>query len=142
MNLNINRLWHLEEGEMFYKPKFQDMIDVRSGINYITCFDVNGKERSFPFSDKILDIHYATTMVDDSNIEIITGDVIEVDFVFGNKHRVAIVKHKIGRDTIFDFHPQILSPSLGIAYLLSRNVKSIKIIGHMYEDHSKVGGLG
>jgi len=115
---------------------------VRSGINYITCFDVNGKERSFPFSDKILDIHYATTLVDDDHREIITGDVIEVDFVFGNKHRVAIVKHKIGRDTIFDFHPQILSPSLGIAYLLSRNVKSIKIIGHMYEDHSKVGGLG
>ena len=63
-------------------------------------------------------------------------------FVFGNKHRVAIVKHKIDRNVIFDFHPQILSPSLGIAYLLSRNVKSIKIIGHMYEDHSKVGGLG
>ncbi len=91
MNLNMNRLWHLEEGEMFYKPKFQDMIDVRSGINYITCFDVNGKERSFPFSDKILDIHYATTLVDDDHREIITGDVIEVDFVFGNKHRVAIV---------------------------------------------------
>ena len=56
MNLNMNRLWHLEEGEMFYKPEFQDMIDVRSGINYITCFVVNGKERSFPFSDKILDM--------------------------------------------------------------------------------------
>ena len=137
MNLNMNRLWHLEKEEMFYKPEFQDMIDVRSGIN-----DINGKERSFPFSDKILDIMYATTLVDDDHREIITGDVIEVDFIFGNKHRVAIIKHKIGRDTIFDFHPQILSPSLGIAYLLSRNVKSIKIIGHMYESHDKVGGLG
>ena len=107
MNLNMNRLWHLEEGEMFYKPEFQNMIDVRSNIQYISCFDVNGKERSFQFSDKILDIHYATTLVDDDHREIITGDVIEVDFVFGNKHRVAIVKHKIGRDTIFDFHPQI-----------------------------------
>ena len=142
MNLNINRLWHLEKEEMFYKPNPQLQNDIRTSIYYITCFDKNDKEHSFPYSDKILDIHYATTMVDDNNIEIITGDVIEVDFVFGNKHRVAIVKHKIGRDTIFDFHPQILSPSLGIAYLLSRNVKSIKIIGHMYEDHSKVGGLG
>ena len=142
MNLNMNRLWHLEDEQMFYKPEFQQQSDIRASNNYITCYDINGKERSFSYSDKILDIHYATTMVDDDLREIITGDVIEVDFVFGNKHRVAIIKHKIGRDTIFDFHPQILSPSLGIAYLLSRNVKSIKIIGHMYEDHSKVGGLG
>ena len=142
MNLNMNRLWHLEEGEMFYKPEFEDQLDIRASNNYIKCFDKNGKERSFSYTDKILDIHYSTTITDDNNVEIITGDVIEVDFVFGNKHRVAIVKHKIDRNTIFDFHPQILIPSLGIAYLLSRNVKSIKIIGHMYEDHSKVGGLG
>lgn len=142
MNLNINRLWHLEKEEMFYKPNPQLQNDIRASSHYITCFDKNDKEHSFPFSDKILDIMYATTLVDDGHKEIITGDVIEVDFVFGNKHRVAIVKHKIDRNVIFDFHPQILSPSLGIAYLLSRNVKSIKIIGHMYEDHSKVGGLG
>lgn len=142
MNLSINRLWHLEKEEMFYKPVFQEQSDIRASVNYIKCYDINGKEHSFPYTDKIIDIHYATTMVDDDHKEIITGDVIEVDFVFGNKHRVAIVKHKIGRDVIFDFHPQILSPSLGIAYLLSRNVKSIRIIGHMYEDHDKVGGLG
>lgn len=142
MNLSMNRVWHLEEGEMFYKPEFQEQMDIRASNNYIKCFDKNGKERLFSYTDKILDIHYATTIVDDDHKEIITGDVIEVDFVFGNKHRVAIIKHKIGRNVIFDFYPQILSPSLGIAYLLSRNVESIKIIGHMYEDPAKFGGLG
>jgi len=141
MNLNMNRLWHLEKGEMFYKP-IPEQTALTSNNFSIKCYDVNGKENVFPWKENIVDIHYATTLVDDSNREIITGDVIDIKFTLGNRHKVAIIKHKVDGNIIFDFYPQILSPSLGIAYLLSRNVDTIKIIGHMYEDHSKVGGLG
>lgn len=143
MQLQMKRLWHLEQGEMFYKPEPVDRIDIRAaGVDYIKCYDINGIEKSFPWKDTIVDIQYATTLVDDNLNEIISGDVIDVKFILGSRYRVAIIKHKVDRNIIFDFYPQILSPSLGIAYLLSRNVESIKIIGHMYEDPSKFGGLG
>lgn len=143
MQLKMKRLWHLEESQMYYNPEPAEQTDIRaSNVSYIDCYDANGNKKSFPWKDNIVDIQYATTLVDDKLNEIISGDVIDVKFVLGSRYRVAIIKHKVDRNIIFDFYPQILSPSLGIAYLLSRNVESIKIVGHMYEDPSKFGGLG
>jgi hypothetical protein len=141
MKLEMNRVWAKQEEKMFYKPEIIGSTRI-GGETYIKCVDLQGNSREFVNKESIIDIMYDTTIIDDDQNPIISGDIIKVKLRTGEQSTVAIMSHKIGTLTFFDFEPRLVTPSLGIGYLLSANVFSVEKIGNIYEIPTNFGGLG
>jgi hypothetical protein len=141
MKLEMNRVWAKQEEKMFYKPEIIGSTRI-GGETYVKCVDLQGNSREFVNKESIIDIMYDTTIIDDDQNPIISGDIIKVKFRSGEQSTVAIMSHKIGTLTFFDFEPRLVTPSLGIGYLLSANVFSVEKIGNIYEIPTNFGGLG
>lgn len=141
MRLEMNRVWAKQEEQMFYMP---EIIGSRTigGETYIKCVDLQGNSREFTNKESIIDIMYDTTIIDDNENPLISGDIIKVKLRNGEQSTVAIMTQKIGTLTFFDFEPRLVTPSLGIGYLLSANVFSVEKIGNIYEIPTNFGGLG
>jgi hypothetical protein len=142
MKLTMNRVWAKQEEKMFYQIEIIGSTRI-GGDTYVKCVDLLGNSREFIDKESIIDIMYDTTLIDDYENSIITGDIIKVKLRDElEKITVAIMTHRIGTLTFFDFEPRIVTPSLGIGYLLSANVVSIEKIGNIYEIPKNFGGLG
>ena len=141
MKLEMNRVWAKQEEQMYYKPEIIGSARI-GGETYVKCVDLQGNSREFTNKESIIDIMYDTTLIDDNQNPIISGDIIKVKLRNGEQSTVAIMTHKIGTLTFFDFEPRLVTPSLGIAYLLSANVFSVEKIGNIYEIPTNFGGLG
>lgn len=100
---------------------------------HVECIDDNGKSHSLP---KItLDFIYGTGIADDNDNEICSEDIIEVEFKTFGIMKLVIKLMDVGRnDYYLDFYPKLHNPSLGVGYLLSNNVKKIKILGNAIEN--------
>ena len=141
MKLEMNRVWAKQEEKMFYKPKIIGSTRI-GGETYVKCVDLQGNSREFINKESIIDIMYDTTIIDDDQNSLISGDIIKVKLRSGEQSTVAIMSHKIGTLTFFDFEPRLVTPSLGIGYILSANVFSVEKIGNIYEIPTNFGGLG
>jgi hypothetical protein len=141
MKLEMNRVWAKQEEKMFYKPEILPSTKI-GNETYIKCVDLQGNSREFANKESIIDIMYDTTMIDDNRNPIISGDILKVKLRNEEEITVAIMTHKIGSLTFFDFEPRFIIPSLGIGYLLSANVYSVEKIGNIYEIPTNFGGLG
>lgn len=100
---------------------------------HVECIDDKGKSHSLP---KItLDFIYGTGIADDNDNEICSEDIIEVEFETFGVMKLVIKLMDVGRnDCYLDFYPKLHNPSLGVGYLLSNNVKKIKILGNAIEN--------
>ena len=132
MKLELYRVWAREEDKMYFKPEIIGSFGL-TGNTYIKCYDKDGNEKNLPYMDSIVDVMYDTTMIDDKKRSIISGDILEVEIRNEGKQQVYIMTHKYNSHIFFDFQPRIITPSLGIAYLLSANVVSVNVIGNIYE---------
>jgi hypothetical protein len=141
MKLEMNRVWAKQEEKMFYKPEIMGSTRI-GGETYVKCVDLQGNSREFVNKESIIDIMYDTTLIDDNRNPIISGDILKIKLRSGEQSTVAIMSHKIGTLTFFDFEPRFIIPSLGIGYLLSANVFSVEKIGNIYEIPTNFGGLG
>ena len=141
MKLEMNRVWAKQEEQMFYMPEIIGSARI-GGETYVKCVDLQGNSREFTNKESIIDTMYDTTIIDDNENPLISGDIIKVKLRNGEQSTVAIISHKIGTLTFFDFEPRLVTPSLGIGYLLSANVFSVEKIGNIYEIPTNFGGLG
>ena len=141
MKLTMNRVWAKQEEKMFYNPEIIGSARI-GGETYLKCVDLQGNSREFIDKESIIDIMYDTTLIDDNRNPIISGDIIKVKLRNEEEITVAIMSHRIGTLTFFDFEPRLVTPSLGIGYLLSANVFSVEKIGNIYELPTDFGGLG
>jgi hypothetical protein len=141
MKLEMNRVWAKQEEKMFYKPEIIGSTRI-GGETYVKCVDLQGNSREFVNKESIIDIMYDTTLIDDNLNPIISGDILKIKLRNEEEVTVAIMSHKIGTLTFFDFEPRLVTPSLGIGYLLSANVFSVEKIGNIYEIPTNFGGLG
>lgn len=132
MKLELYRVWAREEGKMYFKPEIIGSNGL-TGNTHIKCYDKDGNEKNLPYLESIVDVMYDTTMIDDKRKPIISGDMLEVEIRNEGKQEVYIMTHTYKSHVFFDFHPRIITPSLGIAYLLSANVISVNVIGNIYE---------
>lgn len=132
MKLELYRVWARQEEKMYFKPEIIGSNGL-SGNTYIKCYDKEGNEKQLAYIDSIVDVMYDTTMIDDKRKPIISGDMLEVEIRNEGIYKVYIMTHKDKSHVFFDFHPRIITPSLGIGYLLSANVVSVNVIGNIYE---------
>lgn len=128
MNLEIKRVWHDDNNKLYYFKKEQYI-----GVDhYIDC--INDKNEVHSFRRNLLTLDYGTEITDNYGIEIISNDILEVKF-FNNFEpmKIVVINKNIGKDWILDLYPRLHNPSLGVGYLLSKNIKSIKILGNAHE---------
>lgn len=118
-----------------YDSNTKKMYRVTSQVvnTHVECIDDNGKSHSLP---KItLYFIYGTGIADDNDNEICSEDIIEVEFKTFGVMKLVIKLMDVGRnDYYLDFYPKLHNPSLGVGYLLSNNVKKIKILGNAIEN--------
>lgn len=118
-----------------YDSNTKKMYRVTSQVvnTHVECIDDKGKYHSLP---KItLDFIYGTGIADDNDNEICSEDIIEVEFETFGIMKLVIKLMDVGRnDYYLDFYPKLHNPSLGVGYLLSNNVKKIKILGNAIEN--------
>ena len=141
MKLKMARVWAKQEEKMFYNPEIIGSARI-GGETYVKCVDLQGNSREFIDKESIIDIMYDTTLIDDNLNPIISGDILKIKLRNEEEITVAIMSHRIGTLTFFDFEPRLVTPSLGIGYLLSANVFPVEKIGNIYELPTNFGGLG
>ena len=143
MKLELARAWHKEKEIMYNKVDIDKL--VMGNGQFYRCYTDNGSEE---VHEKLLDLMYDTNLIDNFGVKIITGDIIRIKIVDRepSNHIVMLAKkvhNAFNTYPVIDLHPQINTPSLGIGYVLSKYVTSIRVLGDIYTiEHGTFGGLG
>ena len=133
MRLELERAWHKEKQIMYNRIKIDQLIPGRG--QFYRCYTDQGSEE---IHELLLDLLYNTMLTDDDGVSIITGDIIRIKMTNETKaydHKVFWANKEYNPYNtipVIDLLPPITTPSLGIGYLLSSNIESIKVVGDIY----------